>query len=318
MSELELPVVDGVDRGERRDQLDEAREQHWLARTPMGFVLTRYEDCVKVLRDGRWYSALALLNQTRGIDDPRMTERQRPSILSTEGAEHLRLRKLVGPAFTPRQADSMRPLMREVVDELVDPIAERGRSEFVADVCDPYPIPIICAMVGAPREDWQLFSRLATSVFRFFDEDAKNHVDEIVEARLEMDAYVTALIDERRASPRDDLLTDLIRVEEEGDRLSDTELLSLVEALILAGTDTTRNQLACAVALFARHPDQWELLAERPELAPRAVEETMRHLGAIRGTGRYASEDIEYRDVLFPTGTLMFPSFTSANHDPEL
>ncbi len=318
VSEMELPVVDGADRGERRDQLDAAREQHWLARTPMGYLLTRYEDCVKVLRDGRWFSAVALMNQTRGIDDPRMTERQRPSILTTEGAEHLRLRKLVGPAFTPKQADTMRPLMRQVISELVDPVAPTGRSEFVADVCEPYPIPIICAMVGAPREDWQLFSRLASSVFRFFDEDARDHVDEIVAAREEMDAYVTALIEERRAAPRDDLLTDLIRVEEEGDRLSDTELLSLVEALILAGTDTTRNQLACAVALFARHPDQWQLLAERPELAPRAVEETMRHLGAIRGTGRYASEDIEYRDVAFPTGTLMFPSFTSANHDPEL
>lgn len=318
VSELELPVVDGADRGERRDQIDAAREQHWLARTPMGYVLTRYDDCVKVLRDGRWFSALALLNQTRGIDDPRMTERQRPSILSTEGAEHLRLRKLVGPAFTPKQADSMRPLMHEVVSGLVDPIAETGRSELVADVCDPYPIPIICAMVGAPREDWQLFSRLASSVFRFFDEDAKDHVDEIVAARDEMDEYVTALIEERRAEPSDDLLTDLIRVEEEGDRLSDTELLSLVEALILAGTDTTRNQLACAVALFARHPDQWRLLAEQPELAPRAVEETMRHLGAIRGTGRYASEDIEYRDASFPTGTLIFPSFTSANHDPDI
>lgn len=318
VSELELPVVDGADRGERRDQIDAARAQHWLARTPMGYVLTRYDDCVKVLRDGRWFSALALLNQTRGIDDPRMTERQRPSILSTEGAEHLRLRKLVGPAFTPKQADSMRPLMHDVVSGLVDPIAETGRSEFVADVCDPYPIPIICAMVGAPREDWQLFSRLASSVFRFFDEDAKDHVDEIVAARTEMDDYVTALIEERRAVPKDDLLTDLIRVEEEGDRLSDTELLSLVEALILAGTDTTRNQLACAIALFARHPDQWQLLAEQPDLAPRAVEETMRHLGAIRGTGRYASEEIEYRDVAFPTGTLVFPSFTSANHDPDL
>ncbi|MEM9037828.1 MAG: cytochrome P450 [Actinomycetota bacterium] len=316
VTELELPVIDGADRGERREQADAARATHWLAKAPMGYVLTRYEDCVKILRDARWHSALAVLNRTRGIDDPRMVERQRPSILSTEGAEHLRIRKLVGPAFTPKQAEGMRPLMRDVVNELVDPVAEAGRCEFVADICEPYPIPIICAMVGAPREDWQTFSRLATSIFRFFDDDAKDHVDEIVAARIEIDEYVTALIEERRAEPRDDLLTDLIRAEEEGDRLSTSELLSLVEALILAGTDTTRNQLACAIALFARYPGQWELLRERPELAPRAVEETMRHLGAVRGTGRFAAEDVEYRDIAFPAGTLVFPSFTSANHDP--
>ena len=92
----------------------------------------------------------------------------------------------------------------------------------------------------------------------------------------------------------------------------------LVEAVILAGTDTTRNQLACAVATFADHPDQWAALAEQPELAARATEETLRYLGAIRGTGRFASEDIEYRGVEFPAGTLVFPNFVGANHDPDL
>lgn len=318
VSELtDLPVVDAVDADERAAQIVAARGRHWLARAPMGYALPRYEDCTAILRDGRWYSALAVLNQTRGIDDPRMA-RQRPSILSTEGTEHLRLRKLVGPAFTPRQAESVRPLMRQVITELVDQVADAGRCEMVADICEPYPIPIICAMVGAPREDWELFSRLATSIFRFFDADAADHIDEIVEAQIELDEYVGALVAERRVEPRDDILSDLIAVEEEGDRLSTEEMMSLVRALILAGTDTTRNQLAIAVAVFAQHPEQWALLAERPELAPRAVEESMRYLGAVRGTGRFASEDIEYRDVLFPAGTLVFPSFWSANRDETL
>ena len=108
------------------------------------------------------------------------------------------------------------------------------------------------------------------------------------------------MIEERRTDPRDDLLSDLIAIEEEGDRLSTDEMAMLAEAVLMAGTDTTRNQLACSVALFSEHPDQWALLAEHPELAPRAVEESMRYLGAVRGTGRVASEDIDYRDVLFP------------------
>ncbi len=317
LDQLDLPVVDALDPTERRRQLDEAARAHWLARTPIGYLITRYDDCVAILRDARWHSALAMLNQARGIDDPRMANR-RPSILSTEGDEHLRLRKLVGPAFTPRQASSLRPLMREVVHELVDPLAPTGRCELVGDVCEPYPIPIICAIVGAPRSDWELFSRLATSVFRFFDADAADHVDEIVAAREELDTYVRGLVAERRADPGDDLLTELIRAEAEGDRLDDGELVSLVEALILAGTDTTRNQLACSMALFARHPDQWRLLRERPELAPRAVEETMRVLGAVRGTGRFAATDVVYGDVAFPAGTLVFTSFSTANHDPAV
>ena len=112
-------------------------------------------------------------------------------------------------------------------------------------------------------------------------------------------------------------LSDLIAIEQEGDRLSTEEMAMLAQAVLMAGTDTTRNQLACSVALFTEHPDQWALLAERPELAPRAVEESMRYLGAVRGTARFASEDIVYRDVLFPQGTLVATSLAGANRDPE-
>ena len=112
-------------------------------------------------------------------------------------------------------------------------------------------------------------------------------------------------------------MSELIAVEEAGDRLSTDEMAMLAQAVLMAGTDTTRNQLACSVALFTEHPDQWALLAERPELAARAVEESMRYLGAVRGTARFASVDIEYRDVLFPKGTLVVTSLAGANRDPE-
>jgi len=132
----------------------------------------------------------------------------------------------------------------------------------------------------------------------------------------ELDEYVRRMVDQRRLEPADDLLSHMIAVEEEGDRLSTGELVMMTEAVLMAGTDTTRNQLACSVALLAEHSDQWARLAADPELAPRAVEETMRHLGAVRGTARIASEDIEYRDVLFPAGTLVVTSLATANFDP--
>jgi cytochrome P450 len=140
----------------------------------------------------------------------------------------------------------------------------------------------------------------------------------IMRAQDDLDEYVRGLIDSRRSEPREDLLTDLIAAEEEGDRLTSQELVTMVEAVIIGGTDTTRNQLGLAVSVFARHPDQWALLAEQPELAPRAIEEVMRFFGAVRATGRYATEDIEYRDVLFPKGTIVFPTMGVANFDDSV
>ncbi len=320
ISELDLPTVDieGVtDRSEIREIVDAARGQHWLARTLFGYMVLDHSDVVAVLRDRRFHNAVSLLPKMSGVTDPELFREDRPSILGAEGEEHARLRKLVSPAFTPRAADRHRPFMRQVIDELVDPIAPQGRAEFVADVCEPYPIPIICELLGAPREDWKLFSGWATDIFRIFNGNLAEDLPLIKAARAEINAYMGDLIERRRKDPGPDLLTDLIAMEEEGDRLSFEELLMMSEAVLLAGTDTTRNQLGCAVALFTEYPDQWAMLAEDPGLAPRAVEEVMRYLGAVRGTGRFASEDIVYRDVLFPQGTMLFPSFVAGNFDPE-
>ncbi len=321
--ELELPTVDilGTERTEALAQLARARRQHWLARTPVGFAVTTYEDAVSVLRDRRFHSALSLLPQMAGIQTDgsfEYFERRRRSILSMEGDEHARLRRLVAPAFTPASTQRLRPVMGEVMDALIDQVADKGSAELVAEICEPYPIPIICELLGAPKEDWKLFSSWATDIFRIFNQNLVEDLPVIMRASEELDGYVRAMVERRRLEPRDDLLSDLIAVEEAGDRLSTDELVMLAEAVLMAGTDTTRNQLACALALLADHPGQWADLAGRPELAQRAVEETMRFLGAVRGTGRVASEDIEYRGVLFPAGTLVAVSLAGANRDPSV
>jgi cytochrome P450 len=319
IQELDLPLFDpvGVDREQRLTQLATMRRQSWLVRTPMGFALTRYEDVVAVLRDRRFHSALSLIPQMQGMVGSDF-EQRRPSILSMEGDEHARLRRLVAPAFTPAAAEQLRPFMREVIAELVDGVLPAGHCDFVAEVADPYPIPIICELLGAPREDWQQFSRWATDIFRIFNQNLAEDLPAIERASEELEAYVHDLVDARRRTPGDDLLSALIAVEEAGDRLSSDELIMLAEAVLMAGTDTTRNQLACCIALFGAHPDQWQQLVARPELAPRAVEETMRYLGAVQGTMRVASQDIEYRDVTFPAGTLVGISLAAANRDPGM
>jgi cytochrome P450 len=319
VSELELPYLNtvGLDRLDALVAIDAARRQHWLAQTDMGYSVTRLSDVTAILRDKRFHSALSILPQMQGVAETSDDRRRRQSILSMEGDGHARLRRLVAPAFTPASATRLRPTMRAVVGDLVDRVAGAGQCEFVADICEPYPIPIICELLGAPPEDWKLFSAWATDIFRLFNANLAEDLPLIERAAGELSAYVSQMIAERRSAPRHDLLSDLIAIEEGGDRLSTEEMAMLAEATLMAGTDTTRNQLACCIALFCEHPDQWALLADRPELAPRAVEESMRFLGAVRGTVRFASEDIVYRDVLFPQGTIVSTSLAGANRDPE-
>ena len=316
--ELDLPVVDttGLARDEALEVMAEARERHWLVRTPLGYSLTRHDDCVSLLRDRRFHNALSLLRQINGLEPDESADPRRQSILAMEGEDHARLRRLVAPAFTPQSADRLRPFMREVVGGLVDSFHASGRCEVVVDLCEPYPIPIICELLGAPKEDWRRFSAWATDIFRIFNQNLAEDLPLIEAAVAELEAYLVALIAERRAVPGEDLLSDLIAIEAAGDRLSTDELVSLAVAVLMAGTDTTRNQLACALALFAEHPDQWAQLVERPGLAPRAVEEAMRYLGAVRGTVRFAPEDVVFRDVLFPKGTLVSVFLAGANRDP--
>jgi len=318
---LDLPLIPFFgeqSREVRQAHMRTVARESGLARTEIGYTVLTYDSVVSILRDKRWHSATGMAAQIAGVEDEKLSARRRVNILNAEGDVHVRLRRLVAPAFSPRSADRLRPFMREVVAGLVAPVLASGHTEAVADICEPYPIPIICELLGAPKEDWQLFSRLATDVLRIFGGNLAEEVDLIVAASEELDAYTKNLIAERRRKPADDLITDLIAAEEAGDRLTTDELTMMVEAVIVGGTDTTRNQLGLALALFAANPDQWNILRGDPSLAPRAVEEMMRFHGAVAGTIRFASEDIEHEGVLFPKGTLMSTSMGTANHDESV
>ena len=320
VTELSLPstgLLTDQTREERQREFRDIAKQTWIARTEIGYSVLTHEAVLGILRDKRWHSATGLISQMRGITDEKFLSRRRVSILNAEGEVHVRLRRLVAPAFSPRSADRLRPFMRETIHSLVDAVAARGEAEVVRDICEPYPIPIICELLGAPKEDWQSFSVWATDVLRIFSDSVVQDLPIIMKAQDEINAYSRTLINERRTVPRDDLLTDLIRAESDGDKLSADELEMMVEAVIIGGTDTTRNQLGLALALFAEHPDQWKLLAQQPDLASRAVEEVMRYSGAVGGTVRFASEDIEYNGVLFPKGTFVSVSLSTGNFDPS-
>ncbi|HUO40618.1 MAG TPA: cytochrome P450, partial [Mycobacterium sp.] len=186
----------------------------------------------------------------------------------------------------------------------------------VADIARRYPTPVICALLGAPAEDWDLVSGWVDDIKKLFEWNVAEDGPAILAAWDALDAYLEELIDRRRAALTDDLISDLIRCEDAGDRLTHDELLMLCATLLGAGTDTTRNQLAAAVQVLSGHPDQWALLAEHPELAPKAVDELMRYCPIIFGSMRKAAEDVELAGVRIPAGTLVGANTASANRDP--
>ena len=205
-SELDLPQLDG----QRVTRNADLPKDHWLARNPFGYAVWHYDDAVAILRDKRWHNAAGRIPELMGVTNEKFLARQTVNILSAEGELHVRLRRLVAPAFSPRSADRLRPFMREVINGLVDNVAAAGRADFAVDICEPYPIPIICELLGAPKSDWQLFSRWANDILEVFSIDMADKLDLIMNTQDELDAYTRELIAERRSKPADDLLTDLI------------------------------------------------------------------------------------------------------------
>jgi cytochrome P450 len=277
-----------------------------------------YELVRSVLRDPRFITARGLGLDLQGITSGALWERAVANILSLDGEAHHRLRRLVCKAFAPRGAERLRTLAIEVITELVDPLTRSGRCDVVTDIARRYPTPIICALLGAPRDDWALFSAWTDDIKKLFDWTIAEDGPAILAAIDQRDAYLEDMIARRRDTLTDDLISDLIRAEADGDRLTHDELLMLAGTLLGAGTDTTRNQLAAAVQVLADHPDQWSLLAAHPELATNAVHELMRYCPIVFGVGRKAAQDVELAGVTIPAGTIVGANTAAANRDPAV
>jgi cytochrome P450 len=298
--------------------IGQARRQAPIALGPHGPEVLSYELVRTVLHDTRFTTARGLGLDVQGITSGPLWDRAIANILGLDGEHHDRLRRLVAKAFAPRAAERLRTLIVDVITELVDPLTTAGHCDVVADIARRYPTPIICALLGAPRQDWQLFSDWTADITKLFEWNLANDGPAIVAAWDQLDAYLEDMIARRRHTLTDDLISDLIRAEDDGDHLTHDELLMLAATLLAAGTDTTRNQLAAAVQVLADHPDQWALLAHRPELAPKAVHELMRYYPVIFITMRTAGEDVELGGVRMPAGTLVIANTAAANRDPAV
>ncbi|OBK18578.1 cytochrome P450 [Mycobacterium asiaticum] len=302
------------------DDLRSAQTRAPIAIGPLGPEVLSYDLARELLRDNRFRLPPGITLAAQGITSGPLFDKMATSLLGLNGPPHVRLRKLVAKAFTPRATSRLTGTIHEVVNGLIDRVIEAGHCDVVTDIARRYPTPIMCALLGAPREDWQLFADWTEEVFKAlnFQPDANFDEASIMRAWSELDAYVDDMVAARRDNLTDDLLSELIRAESDGDRLNLDELRMLVAGFLMAGTDTTRNQLAASIQVLCEHPDQWTKLRDHPELAMQAVEESMRHSPAACIVPRAAVEDVEFSGYMFPKGTFVLANTFAANRDPAI
>jgi cytochrome P450 len=323
VSSLNLPLVDPTDAslaGERfHEVMRDARRQGWLAAAPFGFMVLDREASAFFLRTRSAAFPGMKIAEIFGVTEGALREQMERNILHLDGAVHGRLRNLVNPAFTPRAADRWRPAMRGFLEELWDSVASSGRCEFVGAFAKPYPSLTIATVMGAPLADAPRLHEWSNLIQRQFDGPSlMTERDAIERACQEFYAWAGELLERRRSDPGDDLISTLIAARHEGDRLDDAELVNLVLNVLVGGVDTTQSQLAHAMRLFAAHPDQWALLAERPELAAAAVEEVVRFEPITPFTARITKEEVEFRGVTFPPDTVVMVAACAANREDEV
>jgi cytochrome P450 len=320
VTDLDLPRFDYTEpglAGERfHERMRTLREQSWIARTDLGFVLLDRDAVNHFLKSKSAEFPGVKMFELLGITDGPLYESLSRNIISLNGDQHRRLRSLVHDEFTPKAADRYRPAMRAFLEQLFEPIAEAGRCDFVTAFGKPYPALMIATVVGAPLEDAPRLHELSNLLQSQFDAIAvMTRREELERAALEFDEYARGLVEKLREQPGDDLLSRLIAVEQEGDRLSTEECVHLVLDVMNGGVDTTQSQLAHGIRLFAGEPDQWRMLREDPSLAAAAAEEVLRFEPVAPFTSRVLLEPLEYRDVEFPAGSVVFASAWNANRE---
>lgn len=325
LADLELPELDYMDpelRGERfHATMRGLSERTWLARAPLATIVLDRAAGDHFLKSKAAIFPGLKIAELFGIGDGPLHEQITRNIINVNGADHRRLRQLVGPALSRGAADRYRPAMRDFLEELWAGVAEHGECDLVEAVAKPYPALTIATVMGAPREDAPRLHDWSMWIQRQFDPVALSDPEALarIDAKVgEFYAWVRPLIAHRRATPADDLISSLIAAEEEGDRLSDVELENLVLNVLVGGVDTTQSQLAQAVALLAQRPDQWAALRADPEgLAPAAVEEALRYEPITPFTARMLVEDVTYEGVTFPKDTVLMICAFTANRDPD-
>lgn len=297
----------------------DAREQHWYATTPYGIAVLRYAEMSRLLKHPKLRQGSVAWPAHNGITEGPFAQWWASWILNKEGEEHHRLRRLMNPAFSPKLIGGLVPRFQALATELIDNFRHPGQCEFVSEFADPYAARVIAIMLGIPESEWSVIAREASTIGLALAVTISQEMPRIEAALEHLYDYADDLIADRRANPRDDFVSALVNAERKDDgSLSSQELRDGLVLLIFGGYDTTRNQLGLAMQAFCEHPDQWALLARRPELGRAAVEEVMRVNPTVRWVTREVLEDFTFEDLDFRAGTTVHLYSESAGTDPRV
>ncbi|MFD5543802.1 cytochrome P450 [Streptomyces sp. NPDC127079] len=311
-------LADHTSRAHPYDLLRELRDASPFTDPASGIVVVgRRADCETVLRSPR------VSSNRMGAGITKVP--QQPNLMNLDAPHHTRLRRLAGKAFKPRVIERWRPRVQAIVRELLADIAASGAHsvDMVSAFAYPLPVRVICEMLGVPREDHPVFEKWAHAIAYTVDPqlvpgelttEVERHVEE---ARDGFVGYFSRLIEERKREPRGDILSELIAAEEEGDRITERDLILTCILLLVAGHETTANLILNGLLGLLRHPDQLRLLRERPELAEAAVEEVLRYDAPTQMVTRIAREPFTLGDTEVSAGQPLLLLLAAANRDPE-
>ena len=284
------------------------------------WVLSRHDDVDALLRD-RSHSA----DPRNGADGTFMklfavrVDDREPSILFLDPPRHTHLRGLVSKAFTPRALEAITPRIQEIVDELLDAVASEASFDLIASFAGPLPTIVIAEMLGVDPADRADFKRWSDDGVMAFDPMLSPEQRLRVEAaQVELDTYLRGTIADRRTQPREDLISALIAVEDEGQKLNDDEIVTMCALLLAAGNVTTTDLIGNGVLALLQHPDELAKLRADPSLIANAVEEMLRYASPVTETGRVAVADVTVAGCPVHTGDSLIPSLAAANHDPAV
>ena len=309
--------------------LNELRERAPVFYDPQRerWFVTRQEDVRSCLRDRRLGRNFRHVMAPEEIGVPPLDPRWQPfwdverwSLLWLEPPDHTRIRKLVAAAFTPRAVEALREPAGRLARELLQPFAESGELELLYDFAQPYSIAVICRMLGVPLDRHRDLLEWSHRMVKMYEFDVPIEAAEAAtRSAAEFREYVHGLISERRAHPRDDMVTALVAARVDGGRLSDDEIVSTVIVLLNAGHEATVNTLGNGMVAFARHPEQWARVVAGDVSAHVAIEEMIRYDPPLQLFERWVlTDDFAVGDTAIPRGAKIAMLFGAANRDPRV
>jgi cytochrome P450 len=302
----------------------ELRESEELHRTPDGlWVLTRYEDVLAAVRDPALSShprhSPTRRRESAGEPIPLIGDGTIEIMLLADAPDHTRLRRLANKAFTPRAVEALRPRIVELVEGMLDVAAEAGTTwDVMEGLAAPLPVMVICDLLGVPVEDQDQFKPWSEAIARMLDPDVDaGALAQAVPAVLGFVQYFATLIEERRAAPREDLLSALIAAESEGEKLTQQELFAMIILLFIAGHETTTNLIGNGTLALLRNPGEFQRLRDEPSLAVAATEELLRYDSPVQVTARTATVDLTLHGLELAKGESVICGLAAANRDPR-